>query len=131
MQRRHDSYLAQAIATDIELYEQNLNATRGRVERAPDLVEFGPAESLLAGIHELMQQIVWWTSANAPKKAGKPKVTKLPRPKTAKQLYEADLSRKAFAHMQSVVKFVPQDVWERNIAAAQKQAAQQQQAGGD
>jgi hypothetical protein len=108
----------------MELYERTLDQPRAKGEKAPDLVEFGLTESLLAGLHELLQQVVFWTSANAPKKAGKPKITKLPRPKTAKQLYDAEQDRKAFAHLESVIRFVPQEQWERTIALAQ-------QAGGE
>jgi hypothetical protein len=119
LQRRRTSYLAQAMATDIEVYEQNLEQPRGRVERAPDLIEVDLATSILMGQHELLQQIVHFTAANAPKKTGRPKVTRLPRPKTAQQLYEAAERRNALAHLESVITFVPQEQWEHNLENAQ------------
>lgn len=116
LQRRRTSYLAQAMATDVEAYEQSLDQPKGRVERAPDLVEVDLATSILMGMHEVLQQLVWFTSAAAPKGTRHPKITRLPRPKTAKHLYEAAQTREALAHLESVITFVPQDQWERTIA---------------
>lgn len=118
LQRRRDSYLAQAIATDVELYEQSLGRPKGRVERSPDLVEFDLNSSLLMGIHEVLQQVLHFAAAAAPKKAGKAKVKPLPRPKTAKHLYDAVKTREAVAHIESVLKFVPQAQFEETIAKA-------------
>jgi len=118
LQRRRTSYLAQAMATDVEEYERTLDRPRVQGDRSPDLVEVDLATSLLMGVHELLQQVVHFTAAAAPRKTGRPKVVRLPRPKTAKHLYEAARRREAMAHLESVIRYVPQDEWERNIRDA-------------
>jgi hypothetical protein len=117
LQRRRNSYLAQAMATDLDLYEENLDRPT-RAERAPDLVEVDLATSLLMGVHELLQQVVWFTASAAPKKAGRPKITRLPRPKTAKHLYEAAQTAAALEHLDSVIRYVPEIEWRKTIAEA-------------
>jgi hypothetical protein len=105
------------MACDVELYEENLDRPT-RAARAPDLVEVDLATSLLMGVHELLQQVVHFTASSAPKKAGRPKITRLPRPKTAKHLYEAEQTAQALAHLDSVIRFVPETEWRKTIAEA-------------
>jgi hypothetical protein len=108
-----NSWLAQAQATDLELYE----ATRDRPRRKSDplLVEETLVVSLLKGIHELLQQGTHYTAAAAPKGTKRPKVRRLPRPKTAAQLWAREESRRAFEHVESVLVYVPEDEWERSV----------------
>lgn len=111
MKRRRDSYLAQAIATDLDLY--NPDADGRRRDSSPDLVEVDLGVSLLMSTVELLQQIRDFTAGHK-----KPKVKAIPRPKTAKDLYERQQMRLAREHIESVLSFVPQEQWERTIAEA-------------
>lgn len=97
LQRRRTSYLAQAMGTDVELYEANKDKPRGRSN--PDLVEYGLNESLLSSIHEVLQQIRDFTAG-----AKKPKVKPLPRPITAKQIYNRRQARQAYDDVMSIIK---------------------------
>lgn len=114
LRKRRTSYLAQAIATDVELYERNHSDDQPRRRKdPPDLVEVGLNESLLMGIHELLQQIAGFTAGQK-----KPKVKPIPRPVTAAQLYARAEARKQYDEINAVLNFVSQDEFERGIAEA-------------
>jgi hypothetical protein len=115
-QRRRTSYLAQAMATDVEVYEQNLNRPARRGDNAPELVEMDLSVSLFMGIHELLQQLVHWAAAGVPKGAKKPRVRRLPRPKTAEQLYRRRKARESHERLEAEIVYVPQDEFDRIIA---------------
>jgi hypothetical protein len=115
-QRCRTSYLAQAMATDVELYEQNLNRPTRQAESAPELVEMDLSASLLMGMHELLQQLVHWTAANVPKGAKKPRVKRLPRPQTATQLYTRRKAREAHERLETEIVYVPQAQFDRIVA---------------
>lgn len=80
---------------------------------APDLVEVDLSVSLLMTAVEVLQQIRDFTAGHK-----RPKVKILPRPKTAKDLYAQQQMRAAREHIESVLVFVPDDQWQRNIEAA-------------
>jgi len=103
LQRRRTSYLAQAMGTDVELYEATVDQPRPTPH--PDLVEFGLPETLLTGIHELLQQILWWSSATAPKGSKKPKIKRLPVPITAKHRYDRAQAQRAYDDVMSLIRF--------------------------
>jgi hypothetical protein len=105
------SWLAQAQATDLELYEATKD--RPRRETDPLLVEETLVVSLLKGIHELLQQNTHYTAAASPKGTKRPKVKRLPRPKTAEQMWARQEARRAHEHVESVLVFVPEDQWKR------------------
>lgn len=85
------------MAKDVELYEATKDQPRPKGH--PELVEFGLVESLLTGVVELLQQLILI-------QAGKNKKVKpLPRPITAKQLYERKLSKDAYHNVMSVLRF--------------------------
>jgi hypothetical protein len=107
-----DTWLAQAKATDVELYEATLNQPRRRT--APPLVEESLQASLLKGIHELLQQLTHYTAANAPKGTKRPTVRRLPRPVTAQQLYARAQARAAYDHVEAALVFIPTEQWEQS-----------------
>jgi hypothetical protein len=113
-----DTWLAAAKATDVELYEQTRHLPRRR--SSPLLVEETAVVSLLKGILELLQQDVHYTAAAAPPKTKRPKVRRLPRPKTAAHLWAAAEARRAHEHVESVLVFVPEDQW--RAASGQSEA---------
>lgn len=73
--------------------------------------------SLLKGIFELLQQNIHYTAANAPRKTRRPRVRRLPRPKTAAQLWAAAEARRAHEHVESVLVFVPEEQWRAQLQA--------------
>jgi len=113
LQRRRTSYLAQAQATDVELYEQSIDRPVRRADTAPDLSEVDLAVSLMMGVHELLQQVVHWTAASAPKGARRPTIRRLPRPRTAAQLYQRKQARDAHQWVESHLTFVDAVEFER------------------
>lgn len=115
-QRRRTSYLAQAQATDVELYEQTIGQPPRTSDGAPDLSEVDLLVSLTMGVHELLQQVVHWTAASAPHGSRRPTVRRLPRPKTAAQLYQRQKAREAHEWVESHLLFVDQSEFERIIA---------------
>ncbi len=108
------SYLAEAQSLDLELYE----ATKDQPKRksSPSLTEVDHATSVLMGIHELLQQLIHWSAAGAPRKTGKPKVKPLPRPKTAADIYARRRAYETHLEIEAAIRFVPQDEFERVIA---------------
>lgn len=104
-----DTWLAAAKATDLELYERTRHLPRRR--GTPLLVEETVVVSLLKGIVELLQQNIHYTAAGAPQKTKRPRVKRLPRPKTAAQLWAAAEARRAHEHIESVLVFVPERQW--------------------
>ena len=113
LQRRRTSYLAQAQATDVELYEQSLERPVRRSDNAPDLSEVDLSVSLMMGVHELLQQVVHWTAAGAPKGARRPTVRRLPRPRTAAYLYHRKQARDAHQWVESHLTFVDNAEFDR------------------
>lgn len=83
---RSNSFLAAAMASDVELYESTLdedgNPPEGR-EFRPPLSEVGVAENILMKIYEELQVV----SHRAGQLKGVPKVTPFPRPKTARDYH--------------------------------------------
>jgi hypothetical protein len=111
LKRRRTSYLAQAIATDVELYEKHYTGESPRKRKSPpDLIEVGLAETLLMGIHELLQQVVGFTAGQK-----KPKVKPIPRPETAAQIFARTEARKQYDLIMDVLNFVPQEQFERSV----------------
>lgn len=109
------------MATDTELYEEQLNAgydpSKNKGDPAPDFTELDTQTSLLMAIHELLQTNLHFVS----KQKGKPKVERLPRPKTAQQLYERRKAREASEFIESMIQFVPRERYREtaNIREAQ------------
>lgn len=95
----------------MELYEASLQGPKVRSDPAPGLTEVDLTTSLLMGISEQLQQIAHYTA----QAKGRPKIKRLPRPKTARDLYERRKAREAFEHLESVIKFVPREEFERTI----------------
>lgn len=110
LQKSSTSYLAAAQATDVEIYAAQIEAnakrrTSATQAAAPELTEVDLPTSLLMGMHELLQQLVHFTAANAPKKTKKPKVKQIPRPVTAKELYERRRTRESYERLSSMLVF--------------------------
>lgn len=100
LQRRRDSYLAQAMAQDVELVKATMEQKRSG---HPDLVEFGILEALLTTIVEQNQILIGFAAGQK-----KPKVTKLPRPVTGEQRLRRQLAREAHDNIAAVLRFPDQ-----------------------
>jgi hypothetical protein len=114
--RMTTSYFTEARALDMELFEATKDMPP-RKSLGPSLVEETPVVAILKGIHELLQQNVHF-AAGASMSKKKPKVTKLPRPKTSKDAWEQEQARQAYLHLEAVLNFVPQEQFEQTIANA-------------
>lgn len=116
--KSHGSHLAAAIAQDMELYEATHDPDRPapKVRRAPEMAEVDLPTSIFMGIHELLQEIRWWTATNAPKGARRPKVRRFPRPKAAAQLYATKRAREDHAFIEDHLMFVPPAEFDRIVA---------------
>lgn len=102
-----DTWLAQAKAVDVELYEMTRHLPKRKA--SPLLVEESIEVSLLKGLNELMQQLVGWAAANTPKGTKKPQVKRLPRPETARQIMARVEARRAYEHVEAALVYVPAD----------------------
>lgn len=98
LRRRRTSYLAQAMANDMELYKASLDQPRPK--NHPDLVEYDLQTSVLVGMHEILQQIRDFTAG-----AKKAKVKPLPRPVTAEQRYKRQKAKQAYEDVMSLLVF--------------------------
>lgn len=118
LRQRHDSYLAQAVATDVDLYAATKDLPGKRLA-TPLHVEETPTVALLKVLVEQNQAIVHWLAVAAPKGARRPKPARLPRPKTAAQLWERQQVRQAHEHIESVLVRVPTDEFIRSTQTGQ------------
>lgn len=114
--RSPNSYLSEALALDMDLYERTRDQPRRKDHGS--LVEETPTVALLKLVVELLQQVAQY-SANAAGGLGvkgKAKVKALPRPVTARDKWERHEARRAFEHLESVIRFVPPEEFDRKIA---------------
>lgn len=121
LKRRRDSYLAQAIALDVDLYEEHVRVhgePKGKHVAPPDLVEVDVLVSLMMTQVDLTRSVLHYVSAAAPKNTKKPKNKPLPRPKTAADIYKSRKARETYDHLQAVLVFVDDEQWKRNVAEA-------------
>lgn len=121
LKRRRDSYLRQAIALDVDLYEDHVRThgePKPRAAEPPELVEIDLPTSLAMSQLEISRLILHYVSSQSQKGTKKPKVKPLPRPKTAADIYKARKARETYEHLQGVLVFVPDEQWKRNISEA-------------
>lgn len=99
------SHLSAAMALDMDLFESRLDEDGNlpiEPPGHPPLTEIGTVESLLMTLIELMQANNHY-SAN---QKGRPKITRIERPLTAKELYLKRLRDENREDIMSVVRFV-------------------------
>ena len=120
-QRRRDSYLAQAIATDVDRYEEFVRVhgePDPRRAEPPALIEVDLQASLLMSLVDIGRASLYYLSSNRGKRTkpynGKP----LPRPRTAAHDFKSRKAREVYKHLQEVLVFVPEERFHATVAAA-------------
>lgn len=116
---RHDSttYLYEAMVTDVDLYEATKDQ-RGKRVADPSHVEETPTVALLKVLVEQNQAVIHWLSSAAPKGTRRPKLSRMPRPKTAEQIWLRREARRAYDVVDAAIVYVPDDEFQRVIEAA-------------
>lgn len=108
--RIETSFLAEAIALDLDLYEVTKD-TKGERRGSPSLIGETRTVSVLKGIHEELQKIAFYGTG----RPGKPKVVKLPRPKTAKDIHARRRAYETHLEIEAAITYVPRDEFDRVI----------------
>lgn len=109
--RIETSFLAEAIALDVELYEATKDR-KGQRRTSPSLIGETRAVSILKGIHEELQKIAFYGT----QRPGKPKVVRLPRPKTAADIAARRKAYETHLEIEAAITYVSRAEFDRAVA---------------
>lgn len=103
-----------ARSQDVELYKMAVaRGHKARKSPPPEAYEYSSEQEYLGIVAELLNNLNWLVAnKDAPKRKRKRyKPLKLPTPQTAAALVRREEARAAHQHLESVVRFVPDDEW--------------------
>lgn len=112
--RKRTSFLSAALITDVELYEQSVDKPEP-APTPPDHIDETAELAVLRLVSEQLQQVVHFVASQSPKAAGSPKVKRLPRPLTARDVFMRRNAVRGFAGLESKFKFVSNEEYAENV----------------
>lgn len=95
----------------MELYEATKDR-KGERRTSPSLIGETREVSILKGIHEELQKIAFYGTG----RPGRPKVVRLPRPKTAADEYRRHKAYQTHLEIEAALTFLPRDEFDRVVA---------------
>jgi hypothetical protein len=105
------TFTAEAIALDVDLYEATKDR-QGKRRVSPSLLEETREVTLLKAIHEVLQSIAFYNTG----RPGRPKITKIPRPKTAADIAARQRAWRTHQEIEAALHFVPREEFDRMVA---------------